>query len=117
MNDLLIILCDKIPRFTFSSVPITSSAPLEDPLSVKCTADQWMCKDRAYCIELKERCDNVTQCTDDSDEKDCPGRCDVVQCHNGKCLDDFKYQCDGVDDCGDNSDEFHCGRLIIVWHY
>lgn len=54
---------------------------------------------------------------DGSDEDDCGGKkCAVVQCHNGRCLDDFAYQCDGTDDCGDNSDEFHCGKNCLLVH-
>uniref|UniRef100_A0A9J2P3L7 EGF-like domain-containing protein n=1 Tax=Ascaris lumbricoides TaxID=6252 RepID=A0A9J2P3L7_ASCLU len=56
-------------------------------------------------------CDGVSDCEDDSDEKNafCNKTCrNSFRCvTTGRCVP-YTKQCDGHDDCGDGSDEFDC---------
>lgn len=80
---------------------------------LKCESNEWACEDQVMCIPLKNRCDGEPLCMDESDEKNCNGKCGGFLCHNEKCLSDPGSQCNGKDDCGDNSDEFHCGESSL----
>ena len=54
------------------------------------------------------RCDGQTECSDDSDEEDCPEcRPDQFWCQTGQCIAK-KNECDGIPQCMDRADEQKC---------
>ncbi|XP_065079146.1 basement membrane-specific heparan sulfate proteoglycan core protein isoform X5 [Ochlerotatus camptorhynchus] len=74
-----------------------------------CGRDQWQC-DNGFCINSEFRCDDHIDCTDRSDENNCPGpRCSTHQftCSDGSCIDGDR-RCDRRRDCADGRDEEDC---------
>ncbi|XP_046548454.1 sortilin-related receptor-like [Haliotis rubra] len=74
-----------------------------------CAADRFKCRN-SRCIPLTWQCDNDNDCSDGSDEVDCPyATCpeNSFQCTNGRCIPE-KWRCDFDNDCGDSSDERSC---------
>jgi hypothetical protein len=79
-------------------------------LPITCNAEQFPCKSgKVHCIPKTWYCDGMAECTDASDEENCP----VCSHPNYKCpgknvcLNPAKI-CDGYDDCPDQSDESCC---------
>ena len=79
-----------------------------------CHRDQFKCRS-GECIASSFVCDNVKDCTDFSDEDNCPNsRCNLKQIYcpvTKQCLN-RTLQCDGKPDCQDYSDEVHCGGKL-----
>ncbi|XP_065835527.1 low-density lipoprotein receptor-related protein 2-like [Oscarella lobularis] len=73
-----------------------------------CAYTQFMC-DGGRCLEGDYRCNGVYDCSDRSDEQNCPVRCydGKFPCKNANCIDSSQV-CNGYDNCGDNSDEENC---------
>ena len=98
------------------------------PLAYGCSNQQFQCQDGS-CIPLAFHCNNITDCTDGSDEADCSWTCTHTPCTNCtwphcQCVNGF-YQCesggcvpadvvcDGIMNCADASDERYCE--LICW--
>ncbi|KAJ8981147.1 hypothetical protein NQ317_013812, partial [Molorchus minor] len=60
------------------------------------------------CIPIAWRCDRQKDCTDGSDELDCP-KCmpNQFRCQDGQCINKENY-CDSIPHCADRSDEKNC---------
>ncbi|ELR44681.1 Low-density lipoprotein receptor-related protein 8, partial [Bos mutus] len=75
--------------------------------SVKeCDENQFRCRNER-CIPSVWRCDEDDDCSDNSDEDDCPKKTCAdsdFTCNNGHCIRE-RWKCDGEEDCPDGSDE------------
>ncbi|XP_073090060.1 low-density lipoprotein receptor-related protein 8 isoform X9 [Manis javanica] len=72
----------------------------------ECEEDQFRCRNER-CIPSVWRCDEDDDCSDNSDEDDCPKRTcsdSDFTCDNGHCIPE-RWQCDGEEECPDGSDE------------
>ncbi|XP_037355150.1 low-density lipoprotein receptor-related protein 8 isoform X3 [Talpa occidentalis] len=72
----------------------------------ECEEDQFRCRN-ARCIPSVWRCDEDDDCSDNSDEDDCPKKtCSESDftCDNGHCIPE-RWKCDGEEECPDGSDE------------
>ena len=88
--------------------------------------------DNRQCIPKERYCDNVTDCSDNSDEISGCGKCMHIyvalvilsiiyivkfcadgkyQCHSGECITS-DYVCDGDNDCGEWQDKENCTNGI-----
>lgn len=87
-------------------------------------SEEFECQDRSSCLSRHLVCDGRSDCTDGSDEADCPtaaprtSRSNVMKCRIGSkpCEDGkdcvlYSHVCDGEDDCADGSDELGCGEF------
>ncbi|KAM9692206.1 low-density lipoprotein receptor-related protein 8 isoform 8-T8 [Dama dama] len=88
------------------------AAAAADPLrggqgSVKeCEENQFRCRNER-CIPSVWRCDEDDDCSDNSDEDDCPKKTCAdsdFTCNDGHCIRE-RWKCDGEEDCSDGSDE------------
>ncbi|XP_012494809.1 PREDICTED: low-density lipoprotein receptor-related protein 8 isoform X5 [Propithecus coquereli] len=72
----------------------------------ECGEDQFRCRNER-CIPSVWRCDEDDDCSDNSDEDDCPkttcGDSDFT-CDSGHCVPE-RWKCDGEEECPDGSDE------------
>ncbi|KAM8792190.1 low-density lipoprotein receptor-related protein 8 isoform 11-T11 [Rhynchonycteris naso] len=72
-----------------------------------CEEDQFRCQNER-CIPSVWRCDEDDDCSDNSDEDDCPKKTCMdsdFTCDNGHCIPE-RWKCDGEEECPDGSDEF-----------
>nr|XP_046225254.1 LOW QUALITY PROTEIN: low-density lipoprotein receptor-related protein 2 [Oncorhynchus gorbuscha] len=73
----------------------------------RCDNGKFQCAN-GQCIDLDWRCDGTKDCTDDSDELNCPPpSCSSQQFKcvtGGECIS-LQFVCDGEEDCTDGSDE------------
>ncbi|XP_013377139.1 PREDICTED: low-density lipoprotein receptor-related protein 8 isoform X12 [Chinchilla lanigera] len=81
----------------------------------ECEKDQFRCRNER-CIPLVWRCDEDDDCSDNSDEDDCPKKTCVdsdFTCDNGHCIPE-RWKCDGEEECPDGSDESEttCTRQV-----
>ncbi|XP_015975899.2 low-density lipoprotein receptor-related protein 8 isoform X14 [Rousettus aegyptiacus] len=72
----------------------------------ECDEDQFRCRNER-CIPSVWRCDEDDDCSDNSDEDDCPKKTCMdsdFTCDNGHCIPE-RWKCDGEEECSDGSDE------------
>ncbi|XP_047465711.1 low-density lipoprotein receptor-related protein 2 [Mugil cephalus] len=72
-----------------------------------CDSNEFQCTN-GQCIDIDWRCDGTKDCTDDSDELNCPPPSCTSQefkcVTSGECIS-LAFVCDGDEDCVDGSDE------------
>ncbi|XP_064194517.1 low-density lipoprotein receptor-related protein 8-like isoform X1 [Anguilla rostrata] len=72
----------------------------------ECETGQFQCRNER-CIPTIWRCDDDDDCSDNSDEENCPKKtCATTDfaCKNGQCVP-ARWRCDGEPECPDGSDE------------
>lgn len=98
-----------------------------------CAANELSCDKGTDCYPIEGRCNNYTQCSDRSDELDCPYRDDTAALElEDKCRSDNKYfcplgvyiicnddRCDGKKDCffGEDESPEMCLNVSGEWNY
>uniref|UniRef100_A0A8C5F080 Low-density lipoprotein receptor-related protein 8-like n=1 Tax=Gouania willdenowi TaxID=441366 RepID=A0A8C5F080_GOUWI len=73
---------------------------------LECETGQFQCNN-GRCIPTLWRCDDDDDCSDNSDEENCPKKtCATTDfaCKNGQCVP-ARWRCDGEPECADGSDE------------
>ncbi|XP_019734684.1 low-density lipoprotein receptor-related protein 8-like [Hippocampus comes] len=79
---------------------------LTSEVTEECEDGQFQC-DNKRCIPTLWRCDDDDDCSDNSDEENCPRKtCAPAEfaCLNGQCVPG-RWRCDGEPECPDGSDE------------
>ncbi|XP_057567174.1 low-density lipoprotein receptor-related protein 8 isoform X7 [Hippopotamus amphibius kiboko] len=72
----------------------------------ECEEDKFRCRNER-CIPSVWRCDEDDDCSDNSDEDDCPKKTCAdsdFTCDDGHCIRE-RWKCDGEEECPDGSDE------------
>ncbi|KAM4872690.1 low-density lipoprotein receptor-related protein 8 isoform 13-T13 [Thomomys bottae] len=98
-----------------------AAAAAADPLpggqgpAKECEVNQFRCRN-GRCIPSVWRCDEDDDCSDNSDEDDCPKKTCAdsdFTCDNGHCISE-RWKCDGEEECPDGSDEWKatCTRQV-----
>nr|XP_045370246.1 low-density lipoprotein receptor-related protein 8 isoform X1 [Camelus bactrianus] len=104
---LSLIPVDRSPRPGphFPGILLTPLLPYAGPVK-ECEEDQFRCRNER-CIPSVWRCDEDNDCSDNSDEDDCPKKTCAdsdFTCDNGHCIHE-QWKCDGEEECPDGSDE------------
>ncbi|XP_016048462.1 low-density lipoprotein receptor-related protein 8 isoform X9 [Erinaceus europaeus] len=98
---LLLLLLLRIQHLAAADPPHGGQGPVQE-----CEKDQFRCHNER-CIPSVWRCDEDDDCTDNSDEDDCPKKTCTdsdFTCDNGHCIPE-RWKCDGEEECPDGSDE------------
>lgn len=77
-----------------------------------CPRNTYSCDEGQKCLLMSSLCDDMSDCHDGTDEKNCPLKpaCESnkLSCDEGeKCLP-LTWVCDNISDCNDNKDEHNC---------
>ncbi|GFS18247.1 atrial natriuretic peptide-converting enzyme, partial [Elysia marginata] len=86
---------------------------LKPPEKRECSSTEYSCVNTNKCIPLSSKCDQINDCEDWSDERDCD--CDQilqVPCAMGLCIPSY-HRCDGKVQCPDESDENDCRNCTL----
>ncbi|CAH1796241.1 unnamed protein product [Owenia fusiformis] len=87
---------------------------IENSSNGTCSPTQFACFNGSQCIPLTWKCDHDGDCSDRSDELNCPyNSCQPEQfrCEDsGRCLPS-RWKCDHDNDCADGSDERGCDHV------
>ncbi|XP_059545515.1 low-density lipoprotein receptor-related protein 8 isoform X10 [Myotis daubentonii] len=100
---LLLLLLLRLQHLAAAADPLHGS----QGLAKECEEDQFRCQN-GRCIPSVWRCDEDDDCSDNSDEDDCPKKTCMdtdFTCDNGHCIPE-RWKCDGEEECSDGSDEF-----------
>ncbi|XP_051044346.1 low-density lipoprotein receptor-related protein 8 isoform X5 [Phodopus roborovskii] len=100
---LLLLLLLQQPQHLSAADPLPRGG--QEPAK-ECEEDQFRCRNER-CIPSVWRCDEDNDCSDNSDEDDCPKRTCAdsdFTCDNGHCIPE-RWKCDGEEECPDGSDE------------
>ncbi|XP_073936172.1 low-density lipoprotein receptor-related protein 8 isoform X7 [Castor canadensis] len=108
---MLLLLLLLLQHLTAAADPLPGG---NEPIQ-ECTKDQFRCRNDR-CIPFVWRCDEDNDCSDNSDEDDCPKKTCAdsdFTCDNGHCIHQ-QWKCDGDEECPDGSDESEatCTRQV-----
>ncbi|XP_031635070.1 basement membrane-specific heparan sulfate proteoglycan core protein isoform X6 [Contarinia nasturtii] len=135
-----VVECPNNPHFKICEVHFCDGVPQcpegedEDPERCRseCNDDEFAC-DSSRCILKSQLCNGVHDCSDLTDEQNCPSKTqnqhreecsdDQFACGDGKCIE-LVFRCDGNSDCtggedeicqcDENKDQFQCGDGTCV---
>uniref|UniRef100_A0A286ZR89 LDL receptor related protein 8 n=1 Tax=Sus scrofa TaxID=9823 RepID=A0A286ZR89_PIG len=99
---LLLLLLLRLQHLSAATDPLRSG---QGPAK-ECEENQFRCRNER-CIPSLWRCDEDDDCSDNSDEDDCPKKTCAdsdFTCDNGHCIH-ARWKCDGEEECPDGSDE------------
>ncbi|KAL2772522.1 low-density lipoprotein receptor-related protein 8 isoform 3 precursor [Daubentonia madagascariensis] len=99
---LLLLLLLRLQHLAAAAEPLHGG---QGPVK-ECEEDQFRCRNER-CIPSVWRCDEDDDCSDNSDEDDCPKKTCAdsdFTCDNGHCIPE-RWKCDGEEECPDGSDE------------
>ncbi|XP_053432489.1 low-density lipoprotein receptor-related protein 8 isoform X9 [Nycticebus coucang] len=99
---LLLLLLLRLQHLAAAAEPLPGG---QGPVK-ECEEEQFRCRNER-CIPSVWRCDEDDDCSDNSDEDDCPKKTCMdsdFTCDNGHCIPE-RWKCDGEEECPDGSDE------------
>uniref|UniRef100_A0A673TM77 LDL receptor related protein 8 n=1 Tax=Suricata suricatta TaxID=37032 RepID=A0A673TM77_SURSU len=102
---LLLLLLLQLQHLAAAAAATDPQRGGEGPVK-ECEEDQFRCRNER-CIPSVWRCDEDDDCSDNSDEDDCPKKTCAdsdFTCGNGHCIPE-RWKCDGEEECPDGSDE------------
>nr|XP_044995242.1 low-density lipoprotein receptor-related protein 8 isoform X12 [Jaculus jaculus] len=103
---LLLLLLLLPPRHLRATAAAANPQPGGQGPLQECKDGQFRCRN-GRCIPSVWRCDEDDDCSDNSDEDDCPKKTCAdtdFTCDSGHCIPE-RWKCDGDEECPDGSDE------------